>query len=143
MEKPGGDYIRSLDGRAHGLCSHFVWANTGGKRSLCLDLKQDSAITALLELLAKCDVLVQNLAPGALARLGLPVQELRKRFPALIVACISGYGSHSSFSDKKAYDLLIQAESGLISATGTPEQPCKGEAGGGASQGWRWVESEP
>jgi crotonobetainyl-CoA:carnitine CoA-transferase CaiB-like acyl-CoA transferase len=130
VERPGGgDFARGYDARVRGLSSHFVWTNRS-KESLTLDLRQPEA-RALLErlVLEKADVLVQNLAPGAAARLGLGHARLRARKPALIVCDISGYGDDPErpgpYREKKAYDLLIQAEAGLVSVTGTEETPSK------------------
>ena len=121
IERPGeGDFARRYDTRVKGLSSYFVWINRG-KESLTLDLKQPQARVVLDKLLAKADVLVQNLAPGATARMGLSAKALRPAHPRLIVCDISGYGDDGPFRDKKAYDLLIQAEAGLLSVTGTPQ----------------------
>ncbi len=125
VERPGvGDFARAYDTRVNGLASHFVWTNRS-KESLSLDLKADAAAEILDKLLAGADVLVQNLAPGAAARMGLSYAALRERFPALIVCDISGYGEDGPYRDKKAYDLLIQSESGFVSITGTPDEPSK------------------
>ena len=125
IERPdGGDFARGYDERVHGLSSHFVWANRS-KESLTLNLKQPAAQDVLHKLIARCDVLVQNLAPGAAARLGLAAQTLGSRHPRLIVCDISGYGADGPYRDKKAYDLLIQSESGFVSITGTPDEPAK------------------
>lgn len=125
VERPGsGDFARAYDQRVNGLASHFVWVNRS-KESLTLDLKQEVALAALKLLLAKADVLVQNLAPGAAARMGLSAAELQKTNPGLIVCDISGYGSDGPYRDKKAYDLLIQSEAGFLSVTGTPDEPSK------------------
>ncbi len=125
VERPGsGDFARGYDQRVQGQSSHFTWINRS-KQSLALDLKQDEAMQALLQLLEGADVLVQNLAPGAAARMGLSYAALRERFPRLIVCDISGYGADGPYRDKKAYDLLIQAAAGLISVTGTPDQPAR------------------
>ncbi|MCW2293005.1 itaconate CoA-transferase [Pseudomonas sp. BIGb0408] len=118
VERPGsGDFARGYDERVNGLASHFVWTNRS-KESLTLDLKQDDAGEVLDSLLAKADVLVQNLAPGAAARMGLSFEALHERFPRLIVCDISGYGEGGSYEKKKAYDLLIQSEGGFLSVTG-------------------------
>ncbi len=128
VERPGsGDFARAYDTRARGMSSHFVWTNRS-KESLTLDLKQPEALAVLLKLLSCADVLVQNLAPGAADRLGLSYVELSKAFPRLIVCGISGYGPDGPYRDKKAYDLLIQSESGFVSTTGTPEEPAKAGA---------------
>ena len=125
VERPGsGDFARAYDTRVKGQSSHFVWINRG-KESLTLDLKQTAAMAVLRELVASADVLVQNLAPGAAARMGLGYTELQARHPRLIVCDISGYGEDGPYRDKKAYDLLIQSEAGLLSITGTPESPSK------------------
>ncbi|WP_259755016.1 CaiB/BaiF CoA transferase family protein [Pseudomonas sp. GCEP-101] len=120
IERPGvGDFARGYDERVRGLASHFVWTNRS-KESLSLDLKQAAAQTVLEQLLETADVLVQNLAPGAAARLGLSFEALHERFPRLIVCDISGYGEGGPYEQKKAYDLLIQSESGFLSVTGGP-----------------------
>ena len=125
IERPdGGDFARGYDSRTRGLASHFVWTNRS-KESLTLDLKQAPALQVLRELLAGADVLVQNLAPGAAARLGLGYEALHEQHPRLVVCDISGYGSDGPYRDKKAYDLLIQSEAALLSITGTPQEPCK------------------
>ncbi len=125
VERPdGGDFARNYDTRARGLSSHFVWTNRS-KESLTLDLKNEDAVTALKKLLSKADVFVQNLAPGAVERLGLGHEELRNEFPQLITCSISGYGEGGPYGGRKAYDLLIQAEAGLLSVTGSPDQPAK------------------
>jgi crotonobetainyl-CoA:carnitine CoA-transferase CaiB-like acyl-CoA transferase len=125
IERPEvGDFARGYDATVRGLSSHFVWLNRS-KESLTLDLKRAEATEVLHRLLAKADVFVQNLAPGATERLGFVTQELRKKYPRLIICDLSGYGSSGPYRDKKAYDMLIQAETGLISITGTPEAPCK------------------
>ena len=129
VERPGsGDFARAYDTRVHGLASHFVWTNRS-KESLTLDVKHDEAQKILHQLLAQADVLVQNLAPGAAARLGLSYEALCEQYPKLIVCDISGYGDDPQqpgpYRDKKAYDLLIQSEAGFLSVTGTPEAPSK------------------
>ena len=125
VERPGeGDFARGYDQRARGLSSHFAWVNRS-KQSLALDLKNPEHLAALKQLLHKADVLVQNLAPGATARMGLDAATLRAIHPRLIVCDISGYGLNGPYRDKKAYDLLIQSEAGYLSITGTPEQPSK------------------
>ncbi|QIL82686.1 CoA transferase [Diaphorobacter sp. HDW4A] len=125
VERPGaGDFARGYDQRVLGQSSHFTWINRS-KESLALDLKQPLAQQALMQLLADADVLVQNLAPGAAARMGLSYDALHDKFPKLIVCDISGYGADGPYRDKKAYDLLIQSEAGFLSITGTPEVPSK------------------
>jgi itaconate CoA-transferase len=122
IERPGeGDFARRYDQRVRGQASYFVWINRS-KESLTLDVKHPEAKVILDRLLARADVLVQNLAPGAAARLGLSAQALRPAHRRLIVCDISGYGADGPYRDKKAYDLLVQAEAGLLSVTGTPEQ---------------------
>ena len=125
IERPGaGDFARGYDERVRGLSSHFVWTNRS-KESLTLDLKRDEAGDVMERLLAGADVLVQNLAPGAAARLGLSFEALHAKYPRLIVCDISGYGEGGPYQDKKAYDLLIQSESGFVSVTGTADGPSK------------------
>ena len=125
VERPEvGDFARNYDQRARGESSHFVWVNRS-KESLALDLKNPEHLQVLKQLIAKADVLVQNLAPGATARMGLDASSLRAAHPRLIVCDISGYGNEGPYRDKKAYDLLIQSESGYLSVTGTPETPSK------------------
>jgi crotonobetainyl-CoA:carnitine CoA-transferase CaiB-like acyl-CoA transferase len=125
VERPGpGDFARAYDTRVKGQSSHFVWTNRS-KESLALDLKDPPQLEALKKLIAKADVLVQNLAPGAAARMGLSWDALHEAHPKLIVCDISGYGDDGPYRDKKAYDLLIQAEAGLLSVTGTPDTPSK------------------
>jgi len=129
VERPGsGDFARGYDQRVDGLASHFVWTNRS-KESLTLDLKQDAADGILGALLAKADVLVQNLAPGAAARMGLSFDALHARFPRLIVCDISGYGEGGPYEKKKAYDLLIQSEGGFLSVTGGPGENDMAKAG--------------
>jgi itaconate CoA-transferase len=125
VERPGaGDFARAYDTRVRGQSSHFVWTNRS-KESLALDLKDADSLAALKALIAKADVLVQNLAPGAAARMGLSFDALHEAHPKLIVCDISGYGEDGPYRDKKAYDLLIQAEAGMLSITGTPDTPSK------------------
>lgn len=125
VERPGnGDFARGYDQRVNGQSSHFIWINRS-KESLALNVKQPAAKAALLELLKTADVLVQNLAPGATARMGLSYETLKELNPKLIVCDISGYGADGPYRDKKAYDLLIQSEAGFLSVTGTPETPSK------------------
>ena len=129
VERPGsGDFARAYDERVKGMASHFVWSNRS-KESLTLDVKHPEAQKVLARLLDGADVLVQNLAPGSAARLGLSFEALHDRHPRLIVCSISGYGDDPDapgpYRDRKAYDLLIQSESGFLSVTGSPEQPAK------------------
>lgn len=125
IERPGvGDFARAYDQRVDGLASHFVWTNRS-KESLTLDLHKPGALDVLQALLCKADVLVQNLAPGAAARLGLDYERLSASYPRLIVCDISGYGASGPYAEKKAYDLLIQSESGFLSVTGAPDQEAK------------------
>jgi itaconate CoA-transferase len=125
IERPdGGDFGRRYDTVANGMSSYFVWLNRG-KRSLTLDLKTDGGRDLLARLLAKADVFIQNLGPGVAERLGLGAATLRERHPRLIVCELSGYGSTGPYRDRKAFDLLLQGESGLISTTGQPDAPAK------------------
>jgi len=125
VERPEvGDFARGYDQRVNGMSSHFTWTNRS-KESLTLDIKHGQAMDALLKLLETADVFVQNLAPGATARLGLSAEDLKKINPRLIVCDISGYGNYGPYRDKKAYDLLIQSEAGFLSVTGTPDSPSK------------------
>jgi crotonobetainyl-CoA:carnitine CoA-transferase CaiB-like acyl-CoA transferase len=125
IERPGaGDFARHYDEQAKGMSSHFTWVNRS-KESLTLDLKQEGALIILKQLLQKADVFVQNLAPGAAARMGLSPEALQALNPKLIYCNLSGYGEDGPYRDKKAYDLLIQSEAGLLSITGTPDEPSK------------------
>lgn len=125
VERPGaGDFARAYDERVNGLASHFVWTNRS-KESVALDLKSEDGVEALRRLVAKADVLVQNLAPGATARMGFDAATLAERHPGLILCEISGFGQNGPDRDRKAYDLLIQAESGFLSVTGTPDEVVK------------------
>lgn len=120
IERPGaGDFARGYDEHVRGLASHFVWTNRS-KESMTLNLKHAEADAIMAGLLAEADVLVQNLAPGAAARLGLSFDALAARYPRLIVCNISGYGESGPYEQKKAYDLLIQSEAGVLSTTGGP-----------------------
>ena len=125
VERPEiGDFARSYDETVNGMASHFVWLNRS-KESLALNLKEDEAKETLRRLVARADVFIQNLAPGAAGRLGFGPEELRKRYPRLVYCAVSGYGATGPYRDKKAYDLLVQCEAGLISITGTEETPSK------------------
>lgn len=125
VERPGtGDFARNYDERVHGLASHFVWTNRS-KDSITLDVKQPQAMEIVHRLLTEADVFVQNLAPGAAQRLGLDYATLNARYPKLVVCDISGYGPDGPYRDKKAYDLLIQSESGFLSITGSEDDPAK------------------
>lgn len=125
VERPdGGDFARNYDTRARGLASHFVWTNRS-KESLALDLKEPWAIEALGRIIAKADIFVQNLAPGAAERLGLRPEELRASNPRIVSCSISGYGTGGPYEGSKAYDLLIQAEAGFLSITGTEQHMAK------------------
>jgi itaconate CoA-transferase len=125
IERPGvGDFARAYDERVKGMASHFVWTNRS-KESLTLDLKHPEADAILQQLLGQADVFVQNLAPGAAKRMGLSFETLHAKFPKLIVCDISGYGVGGPYETKKAYDLLIQSESGFVSVTGSADEPAK------------------
>jgi itaconate CoA-transferase len=125
IEKPGaGDFARSYDRKVKGMASHFVWLNRS-KESLTLDLKRAEALPVLNLLLERADVFLHNLAPGSADRLGLGPDALQSRYPRLIVCGISGYGSYGPYADRKAYDLLVQAEAGVLAITGTEENPSK------------------
>jgi formyl-CoA transferase len=124
VERPEGDFARRYDGLVHGESAYFVWLNRG-KQSAVLDLGKAEDKALLEAMLAKADVFVQNLKPGALAKLGFAIQRLRKDYPRLICCSISGYGESGPYAQRKAYDMLIQAESGLASITGGPEAPAR------------------
>jgi itaconate CoA-transferase len=124
IERPEGDFARHYDSVVHGESAHFVWLNRG-KESVVLDLGKGADKALLEALLAKADVFVQNLKPGAVAKLGFAVERLRRDYPRLIVCSISGYGESGPYAHRKAYDLLIQAEVGLASITGGPEAPAR------------------
>ena len=124
IERESGDFARDYDNKVKGLSSYFVWLNRS-KESIVLDLKTDAGFSTLKKLVAKADVLVQNLAPGAIERLGLGSADALLINPNLIYASISGYGTDGPFGNKKAYDLLTQCEAGVLSLTGTPEAPAK------------------
>ena len=124
VERPEGDFARRYDGLVHGESAYFVWLNRG-KQSVVLDLARPDDKALLEAMLAKADVFVQNLKPGALAKLGFPFERLRHDYPRLICCSISGYGESGPYAQRKAYDMLIQAESGLASITGGPEAPAR------------------
>jgi itaconate CoA-transferase len=125
VERPGsGDFARQYDATVKGLASYFVWLNRA-KQSLSLDIKHDAGRSALISLIDRADVFIQNLAPGAAARLGLSAEILRADHDRLIVCDVSGYAADGPFGDRRAYDLLIQCETGLLSVTGTEEAPAK------------------
>jgi len=124
VERPEGDFARRYDGLVHGESAYFVWLNRG-KQSVVLDLGQAGDKAVLEAMLGKADVFVQNLKPGAIAKLGFAVARLRKDYPRLICCSISGYGESGPYAQRKAYDMLIQAESGLSSITGGPEAPAR------------------
>jgi itaconate CoA-transferase len=125
IERPGsGDFARSYDTAVKGMASHFVWLNRT-KESVALDLKHPQAAPILEKLLERADVIVQNLAPGAADRLGLGSHTLRTRYPRLIICNISGFGASGPYAGKKAYDLIVQSEVGMLSVTGTADTPCK------------------
>jgi itaconate CoA-transferase len=125
IERPGtGDFARGYDTSVKGLASHFVWTNRS-KESVTLDLKRPEAVEALRRLIARADVFLHNLAPGAMTRLGFGATALHTAHPRLVTCEISGYGTSGPYRDKKAYDLLVQSEAGLVSITGTEETPSK------------------
>jgi itaconate CoA-transferase len=120
IERPEGDFARGYDNLVHGECSYFVWLNRG-KQSIVLDLGKSEDKSLFAAMLARADVFVQNLKPGAVSKLGFPIEKLRRQHPRLICCSITGYGESGSLANRKAYDMLIQAESGLASITGTVE----------------------
>ncbi|GAB3449423.1 CaiB/BaiF CoA-transferase family protein [Phycicoccus ginsengisoli] len=124
IERAGGDFARGYDETVNGMSSYFAWLNRG-KESITLDVKDPADRDLLGAMLGRADVFVQNLAPGAADRLGLDERSLRERHPRLISCSISGYGDEGPYRTKKAYDLLVQCETGLLSVTGTPEAPAK------------------
>ncbi|WP_287016338.1 CaiB/BaiF CoA-transferase family protein [Gordonia sp. (in: high G+C Gram-positive bacteria)] len=125
IERVGeGDFARDYDDAVHGLASHFVWLNRG-KESMELDLKTDAGRDVLRRLIARADVFLQNLAPGAAARLGFGAEDLRRNNPGLVVVDMSGYGDAGPYRERKAYDMLVQAETGLISVTGSADEAAK------------------
>ena len=122
IEREEGDFARKYDDVVHGESAYFVWLNRG-KESLILDIKEKEDRLLLERMLAKADIFIQNLAPGATARAGFDSAELRAKHPKLITCDISGYGESGPYRDMRAYDLLVQAETGLCAITGTPETP--------------------
>jgi itaconate CoA-transferase len=125
VERPkDGDFARDYDATVKCMSSHFVWLNRS-KESLTLDLKHSGATQILEQLLERADVLIQNLAPGAARRLGLGAESVLPKYPRLIVCDVSGYGDNGPYASKKAYDLLVQAEAGVMSVTGTADTPSK------------------
>ena len=124
VERPEGDFARGYDHLVHGESAYFVWLNRG-KESVVLDLGKSEDKALLEAMLAKADGFVQNLKPGALAKLGFAIERLRKDYPRLICCSISGYGESGPYAQRKAYDLLIQAESGVASVTGGPDGPAR------------------
>mgnify|MGYP001383777850 FL=1 len=124
IERPGGDFARIYDRWAEGESAIFIWLNRG-KESICLDIKSDEDMALLQNMAAKADVLLSNLAPGAMERYGLIGAQLRKANPGLITCMLSGYGRDGKAGRKKAYDFLVQAESGVVAVTGTPEEPVR------------------
>ncbi|HSS63795.1 MAG TPA: CaiB/BaiF CoA-transferase family protein, partial [Gammaproteobacteria bacterium] len=122
VERDGGDFARAYDNVVHGESGYFVWLNRG-KESLVMDIKNPQDAALLERILAKTDVFIQNLAPGAASRAGFGSDRLRKAHPRLITCDISGYGEEGAYAQMKAYDMLVQAESGMCSITGSPEQP--------------------
>lgn len=124
VERPEGDFARGYDRHVNGGSAYFVWLNRG-KQSVCLNLKDEADKKTLAAMIAKADVLIQNLGPGVMAKLGFDPTRLRQEYPGLIICSISGYGSEGPWRDQKAYDLLIQAESGLCAINGTPEGPAR------------------
>ncbi|WP_119390832.1 CaiB/BaiF CoA transferase family protein [Taklimakanibacter lacteus] len=124
IERPEGETARHYDAAVEGMSAYFVWLNRG-KESAALDLKSDADLALLHRIVAKADVLVQNLGPGAIGRLGLASETIADKFPRLIAVNIIGYGQDTSYAQMRAYDMLVQAESGVCAVTGTPEHPSK------------------
>src|SRR5438477_8735963 len=124
IERPEGDFARGYDSLARGESAYFVWLNRG-KESAVLDLTKDGDKTLFEKLLGKADVFIQNLKPGAIAKLGFAIERLRRAYPRLIVCSISGYGETGPYAHRKAYDLLVQAEAVLASVIGGPEAPAR------------------
>ena len=121
IERPEGDFARNYDSNALGNSAYFVWLNRG-KESISLDLKNTEDFKIFENIISKSDILIQNLAPGAFDRLGLDLNELRKKYPSLITCSISGFGDEGPYKNQKAYDMLIQAETGVIDITGLPDK---------------------
>ena len=121
VERPEGDFARNYDSNALGNSAYFVWLNRG-KESIALDLKNSEDFKIFENIISKSDILIQNLAPGAFDRLGLNLDELRKKYPSLITCSISGFGDEGPYKNQKAYDMLIQAETGVIDITGLPDK---------------------
>src|SRR6185437_8918282 len=124
IERPEGDFARGYDALAKGQASYFVWLNRG-KESIVMDLTKDDDKALLEAMLAKADVFIQNLKPGSVAKLGFAVERLRRDYPRMIVCSVSGYGDSGPYAQRKAYDMLIQAEAGVASVTGGPEAPAR------------------
>jgi crotonobetainyl-CoA:carnitine CoA-transferase CaiB-like acyl-CoA transferase len=124
IERPEGDFARRYDSLVHGESAYFVWLNRG-KESICLDLKREDDRALVLAMAGRADVFVQNFAPGAAARLGLGPADLTSRFPRLVYCSVSGYGEDGPYRDHKAYDLLVQGESGLLAINGTPDEAAR------------------
>ena len=124
IERPEGDFARGYDALAHGESAYFVWLNRG-KESVVLDLTKDDDKALMERMLAKADVFIQNLKPGAVAKLGFAIERLRRDYPKLICCSVSGFGESGPYAARKSYDLLVQAESGLASVTGGPEAPAR------------------
>lgn len=124
VERPEGDFARGYDSLVQGESAYFVWLNRG-KESICLDLRQEGDSALMERMLARADIFIQNLAPGAIDRLGFAPDRLRATYPRLITVSISGYGEEGPLSDLKAYDLLVQAETGLSSITGNEHGPAR------------------
>jgi formyl-CoA transferase len=124
IERPEGDFARGYDALAHGESAYFVWLNRG-KESVVLDLTKNDDKALMERMLAKADVFIQNLKPGAVAKLGFAIERLRRDYPKLICCSVSGFGESGPYAGRKSYDLLVQAESGLASVTGGPEAPAR------------------
>ena len=122
VERPGGDFARHYDHVVHGESAYFVWLNRG-KESVLLDLKQPDDLALLQRMIARADIFIQNLMPGAAARAGFGTDDLRRRYPRLITCDLSGYAADGPSREMKSYDMLVQAETGLASITGTPDEP--------------------